>query len=236
MPLDPFIPYLYRILAPTFPNCLWQGSADSNAIALGFDDGPHPDYTPALLATLDRHQIRASFFLLGQLCDRHPHLVREIYQRGHWIGLHGYTHRSFIRLSPNALRDSLTQTQAAIARACDLTPNQLKDVRPPNGLFTPRILQQLDRNGYRTVMWSVVPEDWVSPGVDIVCDRVTRQVHNGANIVLHDGYCGGRDVSAIAARLIPTLRDRGYQFATIDQLWKQRSDPSQGDRGHITKY
>jgi peptidoglycan/xylan/chitin deacetylase (PgdA/CDA1 family) len=69
-------------------------------------------------------------------------------------------------------------------------------------------------------MWSVVPEDWVSPGVEVVVKRVLTQVQNGSLIVLHDGYHGGQDVTQIAARLIPQLLLRGYKFVNINQLWQ----------------
>lgn len=68
-------------------------------------------------------------------------------------------------------------------------------------------------------MWSVVPEDWVRPGVSIVIERVMQQVKPGSLIVLHDGYCGGEDVTETASILIPRLIDQGYQFVSIDQLW-----------------
>jgi peptidoglycan/xylan/chitin deacetylase (PgdA/CDA1 family) len=125
------------------------------------------------------------------------------------------------------LKQSLTQTQEAIAQVCevDLTyvQHNIRDVRPPNGLFTPHILQNLQQWNYRPVMWSVVPEDWVRPGVDVVIERVLNQICNGSLIVLHDGYHGGEDVAATVDRLIPTLLERGYQFVTVDRLWEQHT-------------
>jgi peptidoglycan/xylan/chitin deacetylase (PgdA/CDA1 family) len=213
-------PSLYRILKPTFPTCLWSGLNSSNAIALTFDDGPHPDYTPQLLKVLDRYQVKASFFWLGACVNRYPHLAREVSQRGHWIGLHGYDHHSFPFLTPDSLKQSLIKTQQTIAEACQLDPDNIKDVRPPNGLFTPQILKRLHQQNYRIVMWSVVPEDWVRPGISVVIERVMNHVHNGALIVLHDGYHGGQDVAQITSDLIPQLWQKGYSFVTINYLWQ----------------
>jgi len=221
MQLAPLFPIVHRVLKPTFPSCLWGGSPDSKAIALTFDDGPHPQYTPQLLQVLDRYEVPASFFWLGLCVNRAPTIARDIYQRGHWIGLHGYDHRSFAGLSDTALRQSLEKTQAAIAAACQLDPQYVRDVRPPNGLFTPRTLNLLRQWNYRPVMWSVVPEDWVQPGVSVVIRRVMKQVQNGSLVVLHDGYHGGQDVAETTAQLIPQLLQQGYQFVTIDQLWQQ---------------
>lgn len=213
-----FYPLLYQILKPAFPNCLWSGATDKKAIALTFDDGPHRDYTPPLLAVLERYQVRASFFWLGSCVERNRDLAREVKERGHWIGLHGYDHRSFPLLTPVELKESLVRTQNAIAEACQLNPEQVRDVRPPNGLFTPKILTLLHQWNYRPVMWSVVPEDWVSPGISLVNQRILQQVTNGSLIVLHDGYCGGRDVAKITDYLIPQLQQQGYYFVTLDSF------------------
>ncbi|MUG95014.1 polysaccharide deacetylase family protein [Scytonema sp. UIC 10036] len=219
MQLAPLFPIFYRILKPTFPNCLWCGDVSSKFIALTFDDGPHPQYTAQLLKVLDRHDIVASFFWLGACVNRSPEIAQEIFARGHWIGLHGYDHRNFPMLSPTELKQSLERTQAAIYDACQLEPEQVRDVRPPNGLFTPTTLNLLKQWNYRPVMWSVVPEDWVRPGITTVTQRVLKQVCNGSLIVLHDGACGGQDVAETAEVLIPKLIEQGYQFVTIDKFW-----------------
>jgi peptidoglycan/xylan/chitin deacetylase (PgdA/CDA1 family) len=221
MQFAPLYPILYQILKPSFPSCLWAGSKHSRAIALTFDDGPHPQYTPELLQILDRYNIPASFFWLGACVEKVPTVARDIYERGHWIGLHGYHHISFPFLKPDALKESLEKTQEAIAQACQIHPENLIDVRPPNGLFTPQTLSLLHQWNYRPVMWSVVPEDWERPGVSVVVQRVLRQVHNGSVIVLHDGYYGGQDVAETTTLLIPQLLQQGYHFVTINQLWQQ---------------
>ena len=220
MQFAPLFPVVHRVLKPAFPNCLWAGSLREPTIALTFDDGPHPRYTPQLLQVLDRYSVTASFFWLGACVRQNPKIAKSVSDRGHWIGLHGYDHRSFPMLSTAALRDTLEQTQAEIAIACQLDPQVVRDVRPPNGLFTPQTLNLLQQWRYRPVMWSVVPEDWVSPGINIVVQRVLQQVQNGSVIVLHDGSCGGADVAAIAGQLIPQLLHKGYKLVTIEALWQ----------------
>ncbi len=217
-------PWLYRFLRPTFPTCLWVGDQQRPEISLSFDDGPHPVYTPQLLDVLDRYQVTASFFLLGICVQRFPQVVKQIYDRGHWIGLHGYTHRLFPQLTETELHNSLQQTRQAIITACEMDPNTpqehlFRDVRPPYAVFLPQTLTLLHQWGYRPVMWSVVPEDWVHPGVSVATQRVLEQVNNGSLIVLHDGDYGGRDVAETVQQLIPKLNGCGYQFVTIDRLW-----------------
>ncbi len=219
MQLAPFFPVLYRILQPTFPSCLWSGNARTQEIALTFDDGPHPVYTPQLLKVLDYYAIPASFFWLGACVHRYPTVAKSVCDRGHWIGLHGYDHRSFPLLSTAELQRSLNLTQNAISTACGIDGALVRDVRPPNGLFTPQTLELLTQWQYRSVMWSVVPEDWVRPGIKLVVQRVLEQVQNGSTIVLHDGACGGIDVAETTHLLIPELLRRGYKFVSIDSLW-----------------
>ncbi len=221
MQLAPLFPIIYRILQPSFPNCLWNGNNQQKTIALTFDDEIHPQYTPQVLSILDHYQIPSSFFWLGICVNRSPDIAKAVSNRGHWIGLHGYEHHSFPLLSPHDLKQSLEKTQIAIYNACQLPPKQVRDVRPPNGLFTPQTLKLFQQWNYRPVMWSVVPEDWVLPGITNVVQRVLQQVKNGSLIVLHDGICGGRDVAAIIEILIPQLLEQGYQFVTIDTLWQQ---------------
>jgi len=221
MQLAPLFPIIHPILKSAFPRCLWTGDVNRREIALTFDDGPHNRHTLELLKVLDITEIKASFFWLGCCVERHPEIAKAVCDRGHGIGLHGYQHISFPKLKPQELKQSLEDTQKAISKACDLEPKLIRDVRPPNGFFTPQTLQLLKQWEYRPVMWSVVPEDWVRPGVSTVVSRVVQQTVNGSIIVLHDGYCGGEDVAAAAAKIIPLLQDKGYNFVSIEQLWQQ---------------
>lgn len=219
--LAPIYPVVHRVLKPLFPSCLWAGNDRDRVVALTFDDGPHPEYTPKLLKVLDRYNVQANFFLLGACVERAPEVTRAIYESGHWIGLHGYHHRSFPTLAEWELKSDLQKTQAVISEACQLAPDAVLDVRPPNGLFTPKTLSLLTQWNYRPVMWSVVPEDWVAPGITTVVSRVLQQVRNGSIIVLHDGYCGGADVAEVANQLIPCLQQQGYEFCCVDYFWQQ---------------
>ncbi|MBD1850790.1 polysaccharide deacetylase family protein [Leptolyngbya sp. FACHB-711] len=224
MQFAPLYPILHKVLYPAFPACLWQGSTDSPWIALTFDDGPHPQHTLQVLEVLDRYQIKASFFWLGLLVERFPEVARTVWQAGHGVAIHGYDHTMFTQMRLPQLKQSLDCTQQIIGETCGLDPSataQIRDVRPPNGVFTPKILSALQQWNYRPVMWSVVPEDWTRPGVSIAAQRVLTQSRNGSVIVLHDGYTGGEDAAATVDYFIPQLLDRGYQFVTIDRLWQQ---------------
>lgn len=224
MQLAPVYPILYRILQPTFPYCLWSARVKEPIVALSFDDGPHPQYTPQLLKVLDKYDIPASFFWLGVCVERSPEVAKAVYQRGHWVGLHGYNHQMFTSFTAPSLKQNLTKTQLAIAQACELdfdyVQTNVRDVRPPNGVFTPQILKSLQSWSYRPVMWSVVPEDWLLPGIAVVAQRVLSQVRNGSLIVLHDGMFGGADVAQATDLIVKNLLQRGFSFVTVEQLWQ----------------
>jgi peptidoglycan/xylan/chitin deacetylase (PgdA/CDA1 family) len=187
-------------------------------VALTYDDGVHPQFTPPLLEVLAAEGVVGNFFLLGQQVAAHPQLVRQVWHQGHWLGLHGYQHRSFPRLGAAELRSQLIQTQGLLAQATGEPSEAFRALRPPNGIVTPQVMTRLRDWGYRVVMWSVVSEDWRSPGVDTVVHRTLEQVHPGAIIVLHDGALGGQDAAAITAKLIPQLRDRGYSFVSLGSV------------------
>jgi peptidoglycan/xylan/chitin deacetylase (PgdA/CDA1 family) len=116
MEFAPAYPLLYRVLKPLFPGCLWSGATTDRTIALTFDDGPHPHYTPQLLAVLERYNVTASFFWLGQCVQRSPTTARTVYKQGHWLGLHGYDHQAFSSLSATALKQTLARTKPKLHR------------------------------------------------------------------------------------------------------------------------
>jgi peptidoglycan/xylan/chitin deacetylase (PgdA/CDA1 family) len=109
---------LHVLLRRHFPQALWNGPGDHRAIALTFDDGPHPQDTPRLLELLARQQVRATFFQVGKQVAEYPDLVRQVAEAGHQIGMHGYRHRAFPLESAAILRGHLAHTQFLIAQAC----------------------------------------------------------------------------------------------------------------------
>jgi peptidoglycan/xylan/chitin deacetylase (PgdA/CDA1 family) len=126
-------PLLQQGLKTLFPGALWDLPPDpqKRQVALTFDDGPHPEYTPTLLQVLQEFQVPATFFVLGERVQRWPHLARKIRQQSHGIGLHGWQHRSFTQLSRGELLQSLRRSQDTLVAACGGTPEEYRAVRPP---------------------------------------------------------------------------------------------------------
>ena len=218
-------PWVHRGLSRLFPDSLWQLPIQpgSHSIALTFDDGPHPDYTPRLLEVLAHFDVKATFFVLGERAQRWPEVVAQMAAEGHQLALHGWQHRSFPSLSPSELRQSLRQTQEMLATATGGIPESFCWVRPPNGLVWPQTVRQLQSWGYETVMWSVVPEDWLEPPIPVILERVQAQVQPGSLIVLHDGIYGGSQVAEVTERLIPLLKAQEYEFTTLVGIHQQKA-------------
>ncbi len=212
-----------------FPAAFWRGDPARREIALTFDDGPNPNDTPALLALLDAYQVKATFFHIGTRAAAAPHLVRQVADAGHQIGLHGYEHHSFLLKPKDTLLRELAAAQQLLAEASGREPAAFNAVRPPFGHFTPDALDTLVTAGYLPVMWTVVPFHWLQSAQATV-SQVLDSVVNGAILVLHEGL-SGPPVTDLTLAILPHLIADGYRFLTIHELWanSQQKDPPQKD-------
>jgi peptidoglycan/xylan/chitin deacetylase (PgdA/CDA1 family) len=197
------------------PNCLWQLDPNRRAIALTFDDGPHPEHTPRVLDLLDQHQSHATFFWLGDKLAIAPDVVRRIATGPHAIGLHGHTHQSFLMRRPAAIVEAFVSLREQIALLTGRDQAAFKNVRPPWGLATPAHVSALRAAGFQVVMAGILPGDWAAPP-ETVCKRVLAQVRNGSLIALHDGPTG-RNAHHILRSLLPSLLDQGYELTTLSR-------------------
>lgn len=152
--------------------------------ALTFDDGPHPEGTPAVLAVLAREGVRATFFLVGEQVQRDPGLAREIVESGHQIGLHCDRHRNLMRLTPWQVREDIARAQARIE---DATSCAISLYRPPYGILNAAALQIARSRGWRTLLWSSWGRDWEARATPAaITVRVTDGVADGSVLLLHD--------------------------------------------------
>jgi peptidoglycan/xylan/chitin deacetylase (PgdA/CDA1 family) len=222
MDITMFLSRMYQIAQRRHPEILYRGDESIRRIALTFDDGPHPEDTPRLLEVLDRQQVRATFHLIGKSVERHPELVRQIHQHGHQLALHCYRHIPFPLEKPTALRAGLIRSQNAMAKAADIAPRSIRDLRPPYGLFTNRNRSQLTQWGFRLVMWSCLPPHWMQP-IGWSIRQVMDAAVPGAVIVLHDGHGHGRRVAEIVNAIIPQIRTLGLEFVTVEKMHAQES-------------
>jgi peptidoglycan/xylan/chitin deacetylase (PgdA/CDA1 family) len=207
----------YRAMQSRYPNILWGGDESRREIAVTFDDGPHPKDTPQVLEALAKHDIHATFFLVGRYVEQYPDLVKQIHQNGHQFGIHCYHHRPFPLEDLETLRTQIDLTRNTIADICDVPPETIKDLRPPYGAFTQKLLTQLTEWGYRLVLWNNIPPHWMQP-LSWTTSQILDLVHPGSIIVLHDGHGHGTKVAQIIDSIVPKLKEQGFEFVTIEKM------------------
>ncbi|MFF4794568.1 glycosyltransferase [Streptomyces sp. NPDC001276] len=191
----------------------------ARTIALTFDDGPDPVWTPRILEVLRRNHVHATFFILGTQAVAHPELVRRIVADGHQIGIHAFTHPDLARLAPWQRSLELRETQLAVAGAAGVTTTLL---RPPYSSENDAlddadwsVLKQANATGYVTALTTQDAEDWQRPGVERIIARATPRGHAGQIVLMHDA--GGDRSQTVAAlgSLIPRLKAQSFKFATV---------------------
>ncbi len=207
---------------PEYLTLFREGAASAHEVAITFDDGPDPKWTPKILDILKRNKIKAAFFLVGKQAEQYPDLVNRILAEGHEIGNHTYTHPNTGQVTREQVRLELNATQrlleAITGRSTTLfRPPYNADAKPQDKdeLIPLEIAQQLN---YITVLENIDPEDWARPGVDEIVRRVKEQRRDGDIILLHDA--GGDRSQTVAAlpRIIDYLRSRGDQIIPLSQL------------------
>jgi cellulose synthase/poly-beta-1,6-N-acetylglucosamine synthase-like glycosyltransferase/peptidoglycan/xylan/chitin deacetylase (PgdA/CDA1 family) len=191
-------------------------------IALTFDDGPDPHWTPRIAATLRRLGVPATFFVVGSEVVRHPDLVRMLHRQGFELGNHTFTHSDVSALPGWEQRLQLGLTDNALAGTVGIRPRLF---RPPYSstpaaatLRQANAVETAARRGYDVVLADLDGEDWRRPGVDEIVAGATPQTSRGGVVLLHDG--GGDRSQTVRAveRLVPSLRARGFRFVTVSQL------------------
>lgn len=173
------------------------------AAVLTFDDGPDPEGTPAVLAALEAAGIRATFFLLGEQLMANPRLGGEIARAGHEIALHGFGHTHHDELSDQAARDDLARGLGTVEAATGRRP---RFYRPPYGCFSEASHAACADLDLEPVYWSAWGADWESLAPQRIADLVTRDLTEGAIVLLHDSArYGHRDSAAATAQAIPLI-------------------------------
>lgn len=178
-------------------------------IALTFDDGPHPCYTEQLLKGLRERGVKATFFITGQNVEAYPEIVKEIYDDGHLIGNHTYSHTQLTSKNEEAFKQELIRTNEAIR---GVTGEDTIYVRPPYGSWNREFEKELNMF---PVLWTIDPLDWCSSNVSCIVNTVCSKAGENDIILMHDQY---KTTVTAALAIVDELTKEGYEFATVDEL------------------
>ncbi|MGA2889560.1 MAG: polysaccharide deacetylase family protein [Terracidiphilus sp.] len=195
-------------------------------LALTFDDGPHPTWTPRLLEVLARRDVRVTFFLVGSHAQTEPALVRQIAAAGHLIGNHSWSHRNLALAPARTIEQELSRTSQELDQIAQIAGAPVHYFRPPFGARRPEVLRAARRLGMVPVLWNAMTTDWKTPSADAIASRLRHKIdsleHQGqaANIVLHDGShsdpAANRAPSIAAAAQLIARYQPTHQFVTLD--------------------
>lgn len=186
-----------------------DAAGEKKMVALTFDDGPHPTYTPMLLDGLAERNVKATFFITGENAETYPELVKRMSEEGHLIGNHTYSHIQLTKGNTETFRAELVKTNEIIK---GITGKEVVYVRPPYGSWDKRFETELNMF---PVLWTIDPLDWCSKDAAGVQRRVLSKIKENAIILMHDSY-----PSTITAALgvVDTLQKEGYTFVTVEDI------------------
>lgn len=186
-------------------------------LAITFDDGPHPTYTPEILDILDKYKVKATFFMIGSQMDKQPDIVKEVIKRGHVVGNHTYHHYG-------DLKNQKKEVVLAELKLWDQTMEKIGGpktnlFRPPRGYIGGAVLLAAEENGDSTILWTICGDNRSTPTPEMMAKRVEENIGPGGIILLHDGVSKARwkDVKA-SELIIESLTAQGYRFVTVPEL------------------
>lgn len=187
----------------------------AKVLAITFDDGPHPIYTPQVLDLLKKYNAKASFFCIGQKVKKHPEILRDLLDQGHVVGNHSYSHAwNFGFFNTPKVIEELHKTNAIVQSISGL---EMKLFRPPYGVTNPSIKKALDHTKHLAIGWSVRSLDTTGRSAEVVYDRIIKRYENGGVVLMHD--TSAKTVSVLE-HLLLDLSQKGYKFVSVDSLFK----------------
>jgi peptidoglycan/xylan/chitin deacetylase (PgdA/CDA1 family) len=186
---------------------------DGPYIAMTFDDGPSATLTPKLLDILAAHNIKATFFVLGEMVAEHPEILARAAREGHEIASHSWSHPNLAKMSQEGVRSQLQRTDDEIKSATGKRPTLF---RPPYGSITEHEKKWIhDEFGYDIILWDVDPLDWKRPGPAVVRNRILKETRSGSIVLSHDIHPG--TIEAMPSTF-DELEGKGFKFVTVSEL------------------
>jgi polysaccharide deacetylase family sporulation protein PdaB len=191
---------------------------EKKLVALTFDDGPDNKYTLEIMDVLKEYEVHATFFVVGLQVEKYPETAKRIIDDGHTIGNHSWSHKDLTKLNHNDREKEIQRTQQAILEATGVTPDLM---RAPYGAISKAVLSSIHDESMKHVYWTIDTRDWAGTPVAEMHANVLENINPGAIILLHS-FGGRKNAIEQTIELLPSLiedlREKGYEFVTVEQL------------------
>ncbi|MBE6674172.1 MAG: polysaccharide deacetylase family protein [Ruminococcaceae bacterium] len=192
-----------------------SNSNEGKKIALTFDDGPHPRYTPKILEILDKYNIKATFFVIGVNARNYPEALSQVIKMGHEVGNHTYSHKLLKAKAKEDIYREIISTEKEISKFSEAFP---KLIRPPCGMYDKELIEIAEENEYKIVLWNIDTKDWTHASSECIVSNVISRVKGGDIILFHDYISGENNTCDALQIIIPKLLMQGYEFVTAGEL------------------
>ncbi|MFZ3062174.1 MAG: polysaccharide deacetylase family protein [Actinomycetota bacterium] len=209
------------------PPILWESRTKVKAVALTFDDGPDPNYTPRILDILKEKNVRATFFLVGREVEQHPDIVEREISEGHELENHSYSHPELEVETDAQIQNEIVKGGEAIEK---MTGKKPKYFRPPKGLVGGEVFTIANANGYQVILWGITIEHSASKTPPEEANRVLKAIEPGMIILAHDGRLNRIKTVEALPIIIDGLRAKGYKFLTLSALLRLDKPAGRGVR------
>ncbi len=194
---------------------LYYGNSYLKEVALTFDDGPNPTYTPQILSILQRYKVHATFFCIGSQVVNNADLVKEEMAEGHVVGNHTWIHADLTALTSDEIAQQLQKTSDALEKITKVRPTLF---RPPYGAFNQAVLSNAKSQHLSTVIWNNASRDWSTPGTQSIINTVENETTNGGIILMHDGGGNRSQTIETLPTIIEWLQGQGYKIVPLQDM------------------
>lgn len=199
------------------PVVLTKGDPSKETVALTFNISWGEEKVYDILEQLDRHDVRATFFISGEWAEKNPDILEDITDGNHELGMLGYRYKSYLEQDIEEVRKDLVQAKEIFSK---LGYEDVTLLRAPHGHFNKDVVDLAKKLNFDIVHWNVNPNDWENPGKDVIIDEVLQETTNGDVILLHASDAVKQTSEALDT-ILPSLKNKGFSFTTLSQLFSQ---------------
>lgn len=200
---------------------------EERIVALTFDDGPHPRYTPMILDILAEYDAKATFFVIGKNLEEYGEVTKRAVREGHEVGNHTYSHPALSGVSRGELMREILATESLIEETIGTSPSVF---RPPEGYCHDGIKEVAGQNGFSVILWDIDTRDWAGGNYRDIAEHVMKRTVPGSIILFHDYIAKNSPTPAVLKEILPRLTAAGYRFVTVSELLSCATDTVKSEK------